>query len=205
MIHFILVLTMGSFMINIETETNTIKFFIEAALLAAGGPLSLAQLRGLFDERDSPSDKELVLAITALQVDYEERAFRLIEVASGYCLQVAPQYSYFVAKMWEEKPSRYSRAFLETLALIAYRQPITRAEIEDIRGVAVSSSLFKTLFEREWIRVVGHKDVLGRPSLYATTRQFLDDFNLKNLEDLPPLTELTANNNATEALEELPI
>jgi segregation and condensation protein B len=163
---------------------------IEAALLAAGRPLSLERLRDLFDEHAAPDNDALRSALHRLAEGYAEHAFELREVASGWRLQVRESMSPWVSRLWEERPQRYSRALLETLALIAYRQPITRGEIEDIRGVAVSTQIIKTLLEREWVRVVGHREVPGRPSMYATTRQFLDYFNLSSLGELPPLSEV---------------
>tara|TARA_R110002020_G_scaffold136783_4_gene305402 strand:+ start:11287 stop:12093 length:807 start_codon:yes stop_codon:yes gene_type:complete len=163
---------------------------IEAALLAAGKPLTLDRLRELFDEDQAPSLDALREALGQLAEHYQGRAIELREVASGWRLQVREAYSPWVSRLWEERPQRYSRAMLETLALIAYRQPITRGEIEEVRGVAVSSQTVKTLLEREWVRVVGHRDVPGRPSMYATTRQFLDHFNLRSLSELPPLAAI---------------
>ncbi|WJW76650.1 SMC-Scp complex subunit ScpB [Thiohalobacter sp. IOR34] len=168
----------------------SLKNIIEAALLAAGRPLTLDQLRALFDLHEQPDKAELREVLQALQADYAGRGLELKEVASGYRVQVREALSPWVSRLWEEKPPKYSRALLETLALIAYRQPITRGEIEDIRGVSVSSSIMKTLLERDWVRVVGHRDVPGRPAMYATTREFLDYFNLKSLDDLPTLAEL---------------
>lgn len=167
-----------------------LKNIIEAALFAAGGPLSLEKLESLFALDEQPGREAIRGALDALRADWELRGIELVEVASGFRFQVKAALAPWVARLWEERPSRYSRALLETLALIAYRQPITRAEIEDIRGVSVSSSIMKTLLEREWVRVVGHRDLPGRPALYATTRQFLDYFNLKSLDDLPTLSEL---------------
>tara|TARA_R110001592_G_scaffold65634_5_gene201320 strand:+ start:80650 stop:81435 length:786 start_codon:yes stop_codon:yes gene_type:complete len=168
----------------------TIEHIVEAALLAAGRPLTLDRLRELFDEGREPSLDELRAALTRLALHYEGRSIELREVASGWRLQVREAFSPWVGRLWEERPQRYSRAMLETLALIAYRQPVTRGEIEDVRGVAVSSHIVKTLLEREWVRVVGHRDVPGRPSMYATTRQFLDHFNLRSLSELPPLADI---------------
>lgn len=168
----------------------TIEQIVEAALLAAGRPLTLERLRELFDEGREPSLDELRGALTSLALHYEGRSIELREVASGWRLQVRESFSPWVSRLWEERPQRYSRAMLETLALIAYRQPVTRGEIEDVRGVAVSSHIIKTLLEREWVRVVGHRDVPGRPAMYATTRQFLDHFNLRSLSELPPLAEV---------------
>lgn len=163
---------------------------LEAALQAAGKPLSLERMRELFDEDAVPSLDELRQALARLADDCRGRAVELREVAGGWRLQVREDYAPWVGRLWEERPQRYSRALLETLALIAYRQPVTRGEIEDVRGVAVSSQIIRTLVEREWVRVVGHKEVPGRPALYATTREFLDYFNLRSLAELPPLAEL---------------
>ena len=163
---------------------------LEAALLAAGQPLTLDRLGELFDEADRPSPEELQTALATLVGACAERGVELVEVASGWRYQVRQDFAPWVGKLWEERPVRYSRALLETLALIAYRQPVTRSEIEDVRGVAVSSSILKTLLEREWIRAVGHREVPGRPALYATTKRFLDYFQLKKLDDLPPLSAL---------------
>jgi segregation and condensation protein B len=172
------------------SDRPPVKAIVEGALLAAGGPLPLDSLLGLFDEQDGPAREELQTALQSLQLDYQERGIELVEVAGGYRVQVRQELAPWVARLWEEKPARYSRALLETLALIAYRQPITRGEIEDIRGVAVSTNIVKTLTEREWIRIVGHRDVPGRPALYATTRKFLDYFGLRSLNDLPTLAEI---------------
>jgi segregation and condensation protein B len=163
---------------------------IEGALLAAGKPLSVAQLGDLFEQHERPDTTEIRAALKELGEQCEGRGIELQEVASGFRFQVRQALSPWVARLWHERPQKYSRALLETLALIAYRQPITRGEIEEIRGVAVSSNIIKTLHEREWIRVVGHRDVPGRPAMYATTRQFLDYFNLKNLDQLPALAEI---------------
>lgn len=173
-----------------EMEIDTLKKILEGALMASGQPLSLEQMEGLFDEEDCPSREQLREALALLVADYESHGIELREVASGWRFQVRQELGPWVSRLWEEKPIRYSRALLETLALIAYRQPITRSEIEDIRGVSVSSHIVKTLMEREWIRVAGHRDVPGRPALFATTRQFLDGFNLKGLAELPPLSEI---------------
>jgi len=162
---------------------------LEAALMASDRPLSLDVLRRLFDE-PAPTRDELRAALAALRAAYAERAVELVEVASGYRFQVRRPWADRIARLWEEKPQRYSRALLETLALIAYRQPITRGEIEEIRGVSVSSQIMRTLLERGWVRVVGHREVPGRPALYATTRAFLDHFGLRRLDQLPPLPEL---------------
>ncbi len=167
-----------------------LKKILESAIFAADEPLSVKRLRLLFDETDCPSTEEINTALTSLIEDYHEKGIELKEVSSGFRFQVKPDYSSWVSKLWDEKPAKYSRALMETLALMAYRQPITRSEIEDIRGVSVSSYIIKTLIEREWIRIVGHKDVPGRPALFATTKDFLDYFNLKSLEELPALSEL---------------
>ena len=172
------------------SDRPPLKAILEGALLAAGGPLTLDSLLGLFDEGDRPTREELAAALESLATDYRERGIELAQVAGGYRVQVRRECAPWVARLWDEKPPRYSRALLETLALIAYRQPITRGEIEDIRGVAVSTHIVKTLTEREWVRVVGHRDVPGRPALYATTRKFLDYFGLRSLNDLPTLEEI---------------
>jgi segregation and condensation protein B len=167
-----------------------LKPIIEAALLAAGQPLSIAQLAELFDDGARPTHTELAQVLEQLVADCAERGVELVEVASGFRYQVKTEVHAFVARLWTERASKYSRAMLETLALIAYRQPITRGEIEAVRGVAVSTQIIKTLEEREWIRVIGHRDVPGRPALYGTTRSFLDYFNLKSLDQLPTLAEI---------------
>ncbi|WP_116368696.1 SMC-Scp complex subunit ScpB [Parahaliea mediterranea] len=171
------------------SEINLVQI-IEGALLAAGRALSVAQIGELFEEHERPDNAAIREALASVAERCEERGFELQEVASGFRFQVRQELSPWVARLWQERPQKYSRALLETLALIAYRQPITRGEIEEIRGVAVSSNIIKTLHEREWIRVVGHRDVPGRPAMYATTRQFLDYFNLKNLDQLPALAEI---------------
>jgi len=163
---------------------------LEGWLLVAGRPLSLEQLGELFDEAERPAPARLRDALAILARSCQGRAFELKEVSSGYRLQVRERFAPWVGRLWEERPQRYSRALLETLALIAYRQPISRGEIEEVRGVTVSSNIVKTLQERDWIRVVGHREVPGRPALFATTRTFLDDFNLKNLDELPPMAVL---------------
>ena len=171
-------------------EKDQLKMILEAILLAAGRPLSLDQLLAMFDEQEKPERGALREALAALQEDYESRGIALVEVAGGYRIQVRDTMQTWVARLWEEKPARYSRALLETLALIAYRQPITRGEIEDVRGVSVSSSIMKTLQERDWVHVVGHRDVPGRPAMYGTTKQFLSYFGLQSLDGLPSLAEL---------------
>ncbi len=173
-----------------EITEQQLKNIIEAALLAAGEPLHVERLLSLFEEEERPEKKAIVAAIEALQADCEGRGIELREVGSGFRYQARIEVSRWVSRLWEERAPRYSRALLETLALVAYRQPITRAEIEDIRGVAVSSSIMKTLLERGWVRIIGHRDVPGRPALYASTREFLDYFNLTSLDELPTLSEL---------------
>lgn len=172
-------------------DDTEIRYFIEAALLAAGRPLSADQLQGLFDGRMAPEKSEIKKAVAALNEEYELRGINIGEVASGYRMQVKVTMASRLQKLWEERPPRYSRALFETLALVAYRQPITRGEIEEVRGVSVSSNIMRSLVEREWIRVVGHRDVPGRPAMFATTRLFLDYFGLKKLDDLPPLADLS--------------
>ena len=163
---------------------------VEAVLLAAGRPVTIDQLLELFDENQRPAPEDIAAALADLQQSYADRGVEVREVASGWRVQIRPQYADVVSRLWQERPSRYSRALLETLALIAYRQPITRGEIENIRGVTVSSTIMRTLHERNWIRVVGHREVPGRPELLGTTREFLDYFGLKRLDDLPTLAEL---------------
>ncbi len=171
-------------------EPTQIKCIVEAALLADGQPLSPVQLAGLFGDHEAVASDAIAQALAELQAECEQRGVELVEVASGFRFQVRVDVHPWVARLWTERQTRYTRALLETLALIAYRQPITRAEIEQIRGVAVSTGTVRSLEEREWIRVVGHRDVPGRPALYGTTRQFLDYFSLKSLDQLPPLTEI---------------
>ncbi|WP_296806224.1 SMC-Scp complex subunit ScpB [Thiocapsa sp.] len=178
--------------VKFSTRRKVLKQIVEAALVAAGGPLTLDQLLALFLDDERPSRADVLAAIAALQEDYAERGLEIVEVAGGWRVQVRASIAPWVARLWDERPPRYSRALLETLSLIAYRQPITRGEIEDIRGVAVSTQIVKTLTEREWIRVVGHRDVPGRPALFATTRKFLDYFGLRSLNELPTLAEIRA-------------
>lgn len=163
---------------------------VEAALLAAGQPLALDRLEQLFDEHERPPRRALKEALERLSERHLRGAMELIETASGYQLRIRPRLANWVARLWDERPQRYSRALLETLALIAYRQPVTRGDIEEVRGVTVSGSIMRTLLDRGWIRVVGHRDVPGRPAVFATTRGFLDDFGLKTLDELPPMHEL---------------
>jgi segregation and condensation protein B len=169
-----------------------LKSVLEAALLAAGKSLTLAELGALFEEHERPSVAQLREGLAQLTEDYVGRAIELKETGAGVRVQVRREFAPAVARLWPERPQRYSRALLETLALIAYRQPITRAEIEAVRGVAVNPNIIKTLLERQWIRVVGHRDLPGRPELLGTTREFLEYFGLKNLEELPPLEQLRA-------------
>ena len=182
-------------------DNQKLKSILEAALLAAGGSLSLDRMLDLFEEDSAPEKKELREVLESLSQDYDGRGMQLTETGSGWRIQVRAEYAEWVSKLWEEKPARYSRALLETLALIAYRQPITRGEIEDVRGVSVSSNIIKTLHERDWIRVVGHRDVPGRPALYATSKVFLDYFNLKSLNDLPSLAEIRDLDSINQELE----
>lgn len=170
--------------------TTSLDEVCEAALLAAGEPLTSERLESLFDERERPSRGELRDALARLGERLEHSALELIETASGFQVRIRARFSPWISRLWDEKPQRYSRALLETLALIAYRQPVTRGDIEEVRGVSMSSSIMRTLTERGWIRVVGQRDVPGRPSVYATTRAFLDDFGLKTLDALPPMHEL---------------
>jgi segregation and condensation protein B len=181
-------------------NTQELKNIIEAAVLSSGEPLSMDRLLGLFDEEARPAKEQVLECIEALRAECAERGIELVEVASGYRYQARRAMAPWISRLWEEKPPRYSRAYLETLALIAYRQPITRAEIEDIRGVAVTTNIIKSLTERGWVRVVGHRDVPGKPAMYATTRQFLDYFNLQGLGDLPTLAELRDMDKLNEEL-----
>lgn len=167
-----------------------LKYILEAALLASGRPLSIDQCLSLFLDSEQPDRDEVRAALDELAEEFTGRSIELKQVASGYRIQVREDYSEWVTRLWSERPSRYSRALLETMALMAYRQPITRGEIEDIRGVSVSSNIIKTLMERDWIKVVGYRDVPGKPAMYGTTRIFLDYFNLKSLDELPTLAEL---------------
>jgi segregation and condensation protein B len=173
-----------------ENYTRKLELILEALLLAADGPLPLDQLQKLVGSEFNLGRKDLRAALERMGARYADTACELREVASGWRLQVRPEYGEWVGRLWQEKPPKYSRALLETLALIVYRQPITRGEIEDVRGVAVSSNILRTLLERGWVREVGHKEVPGRPALYGTAPQFLDDFNLKSLDQLPSLPEI---------------
>ncbi|MGK0269393.1 MAG: segregation and condensation protein B [Cocleimonas sp.] len=171
-------------------QAEKLKNVLEAILISADKPLAIEKLLGFFQEEDLVNRNDLKKALFDLQQSFTNQGFELIETASGYRFQTKEEYKQWVTQHWDEKPAKYSRALLETLALIVYRQPITRAEIEDIRGVAVSSHIIKTLQERDWIRIVGHKEVPGRPSLLGTTRHFLDYFNLKSLDEMPSLSEI---------------
>ncbi len=171
-------------------STPPLKYILEAALLAAGEPLSVERLQGLFETGQAPEREAIRQAVAELAADYAERGIEVREVAGGYRIQVRTEVSPWVSRLWAERPARYSRAMLETLALIAYRQPVTRGEIEQVRGVSVSTAIIRTLEERGWIRVVGRRDVPGRPAMYATTRAFLEHFNLRSLDELPDLATL---------------
>ena len=169
---------------------SKVKIIVEGLLLAAGRPLSLDNIAQIFAKNERPDKAELKAVMQSITEDCADRGFELKEIATGFRFQVKQDLSEWVAKLWEERPPRYTRALLETLALITYRQPITRGDIEEIRGVGVSSNIIRTLLDREWVRVVGHRDVPGRPAMFATTKQFLDYFNLKSLQELPPLSEI---------------
>jgi segregation and condensation protein B len=169
---------------------NKVKMIVEGLLLAAGRPLTLDAIGQIFAEDEMPDNSELQAVMAAIDESCNDRGFELKETASGFRFQVKQELSEWIGKLWEERPPRYTRALLETLALVAYRQPLTRGDIEEIRGVGVSSNIVRTLLDREWIRVVGHRDVPGRPAMFATTRQFLDYFNLKSLQELPPLADI---------------
>ncbi len=182
-------------------DIDYLKRIVEGALLAAASPLSLNQLNGLFPTDEQPGHGPLREALAALDSELGGRAVELKEVGSGYRLQIRTNLMPFISQLWTEKPPRYSRALLETMAIIAYRQPITRGEIEQIRGVAVSSNILRTLQEREWVKVIGHRDVPGRPELLGTTRAFLDYFDLKSLDELPTLAEIKDIDNLEPELE----
>jgi segregation and condensation protein B len=182
------------------TEFSSLQQIIEGAILAADGPLSIDHMISLF-EREQPSRAQIRQVLKSIEASCEGRGFQLKKVATGYRFQVRTEYGDWVNRLWEEKPQRYSRALLETLALIAYRQPITRGDIEEVRGVAVSTNIMRALLEREWIRVVGHRDVPGRPATYATTKNFLDYFNLSSLDELPTLSEIKDLDKINEELD----
>lgn len=178
-----------------------LKNIIESAMFAAQRPLSVDDMVALFEGSDwKPERKAIRESLAALTEEWQERGIELIEVSTGFRFQVRKEYSGWLASLWSERPPRYTRALLETLALIAYRQPITRGEIEDVRGVSVSPSIIKTLTDREWVRVLGHRDVPGRPELFGTTHQFLESFNLKSLDQLPPLSEIRDIDNVADDL-----
>lgn len=181
---------------------ENLKSVVEGLIFAADQPSSIDRLMALVEEDGDAIEREAIQKVVSeLQQDYAERGIELVKLASGYQFRVRSSLSPWLQKLWEERPPRYTRALLETLALIAYRQPATRGEIEEVRGVAVSSNIIRTLVEREWIRTVGYKDVPGKPAMFATTKQFLDYFNLKSLNELPPLAELADIDNAGEQLE----
>ena len=169
--------------------------------MAAGQPLTIDRLLALFEEAGRPERKSIREAIEKIQADYADRGIKLNEVASGYRIQVRPAYGEWVSRLWQERPPRYSRALMETMALIAYRQPVTRGEIEEIRGVSVSANIIRTLLERGWARVVGHRDVPGKPEMFGTTREFLDYFDLKSLDELPTLGEIQDFDNLNVELD----
>jgi len=182
-------------------DLKKLKQIIEAALMASGEVLSIESLQLLFDDYEKPKSPAIKQALESLMDDFSDRGIELVEVASGYRLQVRKEVAPWVTRLWDEKPQRYSRALLETMSLIAYRQPITRGDIEDVRGVAVSSQIIRTLLDREWVRVVGHRDVPGRPAMYATTKEFLDYFSLKSLDELPSLDEIREMDDANQNLD----
>ena len=169
---------------------DNLSLIIEALLFSSSRPLSEKEILSAFDLRSPPTSNEIKEALKSIEEKYSENSIELVKVASGYRLRIRQEYSSWVAKLWEAKPQKYSRALLETLALIAYKQPITRGEIEEVRGVSVSSQIIRTLLDRSWIKVVGHRDVPGRPALFSTTKDFLDDLNLSKLSDLPELPEI---------------
>jgi len=169
---------------------DNLSLIIEALLFSSSRPLSEKEILSAFDLRSPPTSNDIKEALKSIEEKYSENSIELVKVASGYRLRIKQEYSSWVAKLWEAKPQKYSRALLETLALIAYKQPITRGEIEEVRGVSVSSQIIRTLLDRSWIKVVGHRDVPGRPALFSTTKDFLDDLNLSKLSDLPELPEI---------------
>ncbi|MBC32816.1 MAG: SMC-Scp complex subunit ScpB [Gammaproteobacteria bacterium] len=181
-------------------NTITLSKIIEAILLSSGRPLSEKEIANLFDEKEKPSHSEFKDALDLIEQNSQNNSFTLSRVASGFRLQVDQAYAPYIAKIWQEKNQRYSRALMETITLIAYKQPITRSEIEEVRGVSVSSNLIKNLFEKGWIKVVGIRDVPGRPSLLGTTKEFLDDLGLKKLSDLPSLPEISISTESTMPL-----
>ncbi|MEE4217086.1 MAG: SMC-Scp complex subunit ScpB [Xanthomonadales bacterium] len=184
-----------------DTRRTSLKNILEAVLLASDEPLNMNMLASVFTDDERPSSAEIGTALSDLSEDYAERGMELKEVASGWRIQVREDVNPWVARLWEDRPQRYSRALLETLALIAYRQPITRGDIEEVRGVSVRTNIIRTLQEREWIRVVGHRDVPGKPALFGTTKVFLDYFNLGSLDDLPSLAEIKDMDNLEPELD----
>jgi segregation and condensation protein B len=184
-----------------DTARTSLKSILEALLLASDEPLDLNTLASVFSDEERPADAEIASALAELREDYAERGLEVTEVASGHRIQVREEVNPWVARLWEERPQRYSRALLETLALIAYRQPITRGDIEEVRGVSVRTNIIRTLQEREWIRVVGHRDVPGKPALFGTTKAFLDYFGLTSLDDLPTLAEIKDMDNLEPELD----
>jgi segregation and condensation protein B len=185
------------------TWEKKLKQIIEGAIMASESPLSLDNLMSLF-EMDPPTRDAVRGALEEIEADCDGRGFELKKLASGYRFQVRGEYGEWVSRLWEERPQRYTRALLETLALIAYKQPITRGDIEEVRGVAVSTNIIRSLLEREWIRIVGHRDVPGRPAMYATTKSFLDYINLSNLDELPTLSEIRDLDEMTSRLDFAP-
>lgn len=180
---------------------HDLKNILQAVIMAASTPINIDKLLAVFPDNAQPERDDIRNALQAMEEDCKTSSFELKQVSSGYRYQVKKDYTDYVSRLWEERPARYSRALLETLALVAYRQPITRAEIENVRGVSVSSNIMKTLLERDWVKVVGHRDVPGKPAIYATTKLFLDYFNLKSLDTLPPLAELRDLDKINEELE----
>ncbi|HAT7795724.1 TPA: SMC-Scp complex subunit ScpB [Legionella pneumophila] len=188
-----------------EMIDNELKNIVEALVLSSNEPVTLEKIQETFDEWQRPTLEDLQAIIESLKADYSSRAFELVQVASGFKVQTKSKYAAWVARLQIEKPAKYSRALLETLAIIAYKQPVTRADIEEIRGVAVNSQIMKTLMEREWIRIAGYKDVVGKPAVYTTTKEFLNYFNLNYLSELPPLPEIMDTltlHEATQSIEE---
>jgi segregation and condensation protein B len=175
-------------------NSELLKSILEAAIFALGHPLSIERMQSLFEEHEQPAVDDIKSALKEIQEAYRDRGIELKELATGFCFQTRENINPWLKNLWQEKPQKHSRAFFETLALIAYRQPITRGEIESIRGVSVSSNIIKTLLEKSWVRIVGHRDLPGKPALFATTHEFLDYFNLKSLEELPALPELDETN-----------
>ena len=169
---------------------ENLSLIIEALLFSSSRPLNEKEIISAFENKNPPSSSEIKDAFASIKDKYADNSIELVKVASGYRLRIKQEYSSWVAKLWEAKPQKYSRALLETLALIAYKQPITRGEIEEVRGVSVSSQIIRTLLDRSWIKIVGHRDVPGKPALFSTTKDFLDDLNLSKLSDLPDLPEI---------------